>query len=288
MRKELLLALVVYVLSMTVLLMAVYRFLENWQLDASNFYFIGTLLFLLAVGWGYILSTVIFVPSKNMEETLATLTKDIIHELNIPLSTIKANTTLLNKSLQDEKSLKRLQRIDDASIRLEKLYKELVYTIQKEMHTIEKEIFDIKMMIEERVAIFKEQERNTFELELESYEIKADKIGFEQMIDNILSNAMKYSNKASPICITLDKGKLCIKDRGIGMSSSELLRIYERYFQSDKRNEGEGIGLALVKAYCDSEGIEIRIESEKGEGTEVCLDLSVVYIDSFIFNTTTL
>ena len=288
MRKELLLDLVVYVVTMTVLLMAVYRFLENWQLGEFNFYIIGVLLFLLAVGWGYILTTVIFVPSKNMEETLSTLTKDIMHELNIPLSTIKANSTLLKKSLQDEKSLKRLQRIDDASIRLEKLYKELVYTIQKEMHTIEKEIFDIKMIVEERVAIFKEQERNPFELELESYEIKADKIGFEQMIDNILSNAMKYSNKASPICITLDNGKLCIKDRGIGMTTSELLRIYERYFQSDEKNEGEGIGFALVKTYCDNENIQIQIKSEKGEGTEVCLDLSVVYIDSFIFNTTML
>jgi len=276
MRKELLLALVVYVVTMTVLLMAVYRFLENWQLSEFNFFIAGALILLVAVGWGYILTAVIFAPSKNMEETLATLTKDIIHELNIPLSTIKANSTLLKKSLEDEKSQKRLKRIDDASIRLEKLYKELVYTIQKEMHEIEKEIFDIKIILEERVAIFKEQERNPFELELESYEIKADKIGFEQMIDNILSNAMKYSSKSSPIRIVLDNGKLCIKDRGIGMSSSELLRIYERYFQSDKRNEGEGIGFALVKAYCDNENIQIQIKSEKGEGTEVCLNLLVI------------
>jgi len=278
MRKELLLALVVYVLTMTVLLMAVYRFLGNWQLSEFNFFIVGALVLLVAVGWGYILTAVIFAPSKNMEETLATLTHDIVHELNIPLSTIKANTTLLRKSLQDEKSLKRLKRIDDASIRLEKLYKELVYAIQKEMHEIEKEVFDIKIIVEERVAIFKEQERNPFELQLESYEIEADKIGFEQMIDNILSNAMKYSDKASPIYIMLDKGNLCIKDRGIGMTTSELLRIYERYFQGDNENEGEGIGLALVKAYCDSEGIEIRIQSEKDVGTEVCLDVSVVHI----------
>ena len=59
-----------------------------------------------------------------MEDTLTSLTNDIIHELNIPLSTIKANTAMLKKTMEDEKSLKRIKRIEDASVRLKKLYDE--------------------------------------------------------------------------------------------------------------------------------------------------------------------
>ena len=272
--KELLLALIIYIITITVLLMAVYKFSDNWNLNEFNFFIAGAVVFVVVVGWGYILFSLLFAPKKKMEETLTTLTNDIIHELNIPLSTISANVSMLQKSIEDEKSHKRLQRIEDASKRLKKLYDELVYTIHKEMYQILKEPLDVKKVVEERVSIFKEQKRNLFELNLVSCKIEVDKIGFEQMLDNILSNAMKYSEKDTPIYISLSADKLCIKDSGIGMNEVELLHVYERYFQSDTNNEGKGIGLALVKRYCDDEGFQIHISSEKNVGTEVCLTLN--------------
>jgi len=272
--KELFLALLIYVVTMTVLLMAVYRFLENWHLSEFNFFIAGALVLLVAVGWGYILTALIFTPKKQMEDALTMLTNNIIHELNIPLSTIEANSKMLQKSLTDEKSLKRLKRINDASVRLKRLYDELVYSIKKEMQTIEKERFDLKKVLEERVSFFKEQKRNPFTVEVAPYEMEADKIGFEQMLDNIISNAMKYSSKESLILFSLNAGKLCIKDEGVGMSPSQMLRIHERYFQGDDAHEGQGIGLSLVKAYCESENIDIDITSEKNVGTKICLTLN--------------
>jgi len=275
--KELFVALLIYVVTMTVLLMAVYRFLENWHLSEFNFFIAGALVFLVAVGWGYILTALIFAPKKQMEDAMTMLTSNIIHELNIPLATIEANSKMLQKTLTDNKSLQRLQRIEDASTRLKRLYDELVYSIKKEIQTIEKECFDVKKVIEERVSFFKEQKRNPFNVEMQAYEIEADKIGFEQMIDNLLSNAMKYSSKESPIFISLKEGTLSIEDKGIGMTATELLRIYERYFKGDERSEGEGIGLSLVKTYCDSENIGIEMKSEKNVGTHVGLDLLKVH-----------
>jgi len=276
-KKELSIALMVYFITMTILLLVLYTFLKNWDLSELNFFMVGLLVLFVGLGWAYLLFSFIFIPNKQMENTLTTLTNDIIHELNIPLSTIQANTSMLQKSIKDEKSLKRIQRIEDASIRLKRLYDELVYTIDKQMHEIEKEYFDVKDIVEERVAIFKEQQRNSFNISLKSYTIYADKIGFEQMLDNILSNAMKYSEKNSTIDLYLTEGELCIKDSGIGMSTGELLRVYERYFQEDADKEGKGIGLTLVKAYCDAEGLEIQITSEKSVGTKVCLDLKKVH-----------
>ncbi|TNF44865.1 MAG: HAMP domain-containing histidine kinase [Epsilonproteobacteria bacterium] len=276
-KKEIIVATVIYFATMFILLTTVYRFLESWHLSAFNFFIAGALVLLVAIGWGYLLSVIIFAPKKQMEDTLTSLTNDIIHELNIPLSTIKANTAMLKKTMEDEKSLKRIKRIEDASVRLKKLYDELVYSIHKEMHTIEKERFDLKTLLEERIEVFKEQKRNPFELTLESYEIEVDKIGFEQMFDNIVSNAMKYSSKEAPIRVALKSDILSIEDEGVGMGATELLRVHERYYQGDERKDGEGIGLALVKAYCDEEGLQIHIKSEKNVGTTVSLDMSKVH-----------
>ncbi|HEY9189460.1 MAG TPA: HAMP domain-containing sensor histidine kinase [Sulfurovum sp.] len=277
-KKEILFATAVYFVTMFTLLTAVYRFLETWNLTDLKFFIAGALVFFVAVGWGYVLSNLIFAPKKQMEDTLTALTSDIIHELNIPLSTIQANTAMLKKHMEDEKSLKRIRRIEDASVRLKKLYDELVYSIHKEMHTIEKERFDLKHLVEERIEVFKEQKRNPFELTLEHYEIEVDKIGFEQMFDNIVSNAMKYSSKESPIRIRLSKDVLSVEDEGVGMGTTELLRVHERYYQADDKKDGKGLGLALVKAYCDEAGIEIHIKSEKGVGTTVSLKMSKVHV----------
>ncbi len=272
------LSLVIYVITMTVLLMSVYRFLENWHLSDFNFFIGGALVLLVAVGWGYILTHIIFAPKKQLEDKLTSLSNNIIHELNIPLSTIKANTSMLKKGIEDEKTLKRLGRIEDASVRLEKLYNELVYSIRKEMHTIEKESFSLHDLLKERVHVFEEQKRNPFLLDIADYTIEVDKIGFEQMIDNLISNAMKYSKKETLISIGLDEDTLSIIDKGIGMSSTDLLQVYERYYQADENKEGAGIGLSLVKSYCDTENIEIQIHSEKNVGTSVKLYLQKVHI----------
>ena len=278
MRKELLFATGIFLVTILTLLAAMHRFLESWELSEFKFFIAGALVLLAILGWGYVLFTLIFAPKKQMEDTLTALTNNIIHELNIPLATIKANSAMLKKQMEDEKSLRRIQRIEDAGERLKKLYDELVYSIHKEMHTIEKEKFDLAKLVEERVSVFQEQKRNTFHLTLEPYEIEVDKIGFEQMFDNILSNAMKYSAKEKPVTVTLGQHSLSVKDEGVGMSPTELLRVHERYYQADEKKDGDGIGLALVRTYCDEEGIGIHIKSEKGEGTCVSLNVSKVHV----------
>lgn len=62
------------------------------------------------------------------------------------------------------------------------------------------------------------------------------------------------------------------------MSATDLLRIHERYYQADEAQEGAGLGLALVKAYCEEEGIAIQIESQKDIGTKITLDLFKVHV----------
>jgi signal transduction histidine kinase len=272
-KKEILLSSLIYFLTIFILFMAVYRFLETGHLSTFNFFVAGSLVVLVAIGWGYIIAKLLIAPRKQRDDTLLMLTQDIIHELNIPLSTIRANSALLSRNETNAKSLQRISRIDDASLRLEKLYNELIYTIKKEIQEVEKERFDLKELLEERIEILSAQKRHIFKINVDSFPIEADKIGFEQMLDNILTNAMKYSKKESLIFISLNDDTLCIEDQGVGMSTSELLRVYERYFQSDEVNAGQGIGLGLVKKYCDVANIKIHIDSEKERGTTVCINL---------------
>ena len=270
MKKQIWIAILLYTLSIIFLLGVLYTLL-NCKID---FLEASLAVLILSLYFGYILNSYILSQKFKIDENLLHLTKEILHELNIPISTIQANSTLLKRTLKDnEKGLKRLSRIDDSSKRLERLYTELVYSIKKEILTIEKELFRIDKLIEDRVAVLRLQDRNPFLLYIDPLTIDVDKIGFEKMLDNILINAMKYSDKNEPISIVLKKSILTIEDRGIGMDETELIAIYERYYQSDNTSYGEGIGLALVKAYCDDEKIKIWIASHKDKGTKVSLDL---------------
>jgi len=267
-----------YFSSVAILLSFIYWFLKNEGFSESNFLLASVMVLLLSVGWGYIIATHLLAPKAELDENLSQLSSEILHELNIPLSTIKANTTLLKKRSEDEKTMKRLERIEASSLRLERLYKELVYSINKEINPVKKEQFSLKELLQERIEVFEQFDRNKFNLRIEDIQIEADKIGFEKTVDNLLMNAMKYSEKTSSIDVFVQKNTLTITDRGIGMDETQLLKIYERYYQVDSKLKGEGIGLALVKAYCDEVNISIDIKSKKNQGTSIVLNLNKVVL----------
>ncbi len=275
-RKRTLFAALGYFSSVAILLSFVYWFLKNEGFSESNYLIASILVLFLAAGWGYIIASHLLAPKAEQDAHLSQLSTEILHELNIPLSTIKANIAMLEKHMEDEKSLKRLKRIEDSSVRLERLYAELVYSIKKEIHPVKKEVFSLKTLIEERIEVFETFERNCFILDIAPLDLKADKIGFEKMIDNLLMNAMKYSDKDASISLILTGATLNIIDNGIGMDETQLLQVYERYYQADSQKSGQGIGLALVKSYCDEEQIGIDIKSQKNRGTTVSLTLSQI------------
>jgi len=278
-KKKIFLAALGYFASVAMLMSFLYWFLKNEGFSESNFLVAGFLVLLLAAGWGYIISSHLLAPKAELDANLSLLSSEILHELNIPLATIKANVSMLKKRLlEEEKSLNRLNRIDASSDRLARLYEELAYSIKKEIHPIEKEKTALDVLLRERIEILKSFGRNRFVIDVGELTIFVDRIGFEKMIDNLLMNAMKYSPKETPIKVTLEQKTLIITDEGIGMDEAELVKVYERYYQGDSKKEGKGIGLALVKAYCDAEGIEIQIVSEKGKGTTVSLELGKVHI----------
>ncbi len=240
---------------------------------AKDDYILAFLLLIPAILFSaYAFTIIAFEPKESQDKMLEHLIKESLHEINLPISTIEANIKMLEKNLQDEKDQKRAKRIKEALERLKRLYKMLAYNIKKEILQIEKEKFRVDELVKNRVEFFKSLNRNLFILNLKPLTVKADKIGLEQAIDNIIENAMKYSKKGSPIEIGTEGSILYIKDNGIGIDENQLPLIFQRYYQSDSRYEGEGIGLSIVKRYCDRENIILKIESKKGLGTKVILN----------------
>ena len=239
----------------------------------QNDYLLAFVLLIPAILFSaYVFTTIALESKESQDKLLEHLIRESLHEINLPISTIEANIKMLKAKLEDEKSLKRAKRIEEALDRLKRLYNLLAYNLKREIYEIEKEEIELDKLVKDRVEFFKELNRNKFELNLTQLKIKTDKIGLEQTIDNIIENAMKYSKKDTTIRITIDGTKLIVQDRGIGIENSELSLIYQRYYQSDDNFTGEGIGLSIVKRYCDKEGIGLKIESKKGVGTKVLLD----------------
>ncbi len=275
-KQEVVIAIIFFEALMILLWTTSYFFLDVYGFSSYSFWFILIVMLFASLALGYIFVSYLLESKYQMQRNLIFVTDEIIHELNIPLSTITANANMLLRTAQTDKDRARLERIEHAAVRLKRLYESLVYTITKEIAPVKKEQFELSQIIQECTEPFIAQERNQFIFDLSPAMVFADKIGFEQVLENIISNAMKHSPIDKPITILLQSNQLEIIDNGEGMDETQMLHIYERYYQGNIDSDGRGIGLAVVKNYCDEEGINITIYSKKGEGTRVVLDISKI------------
>jgi len=237
------------------------------------------LLFALIVGFiiggGYV--RLLIEPLEKRSNELELLSRQTLHELNLPVATILANTQMLLKKEENEKNIKRLMRIEQASATLKTLYTELDYMIKKQIHKVELVECELQALIEQRVQTYEELfPQINFELTLEKSSVKIDTIGFLKVLDNLTHNAVKYSRPDSVVSFVLKEMQLSIKDEGIGMDEDFVFNAFEHYFQEDSQTSGQGIGLGLVKEYCDRNKISIYLDSKKDQGTTITLDLRSV------------
>ncbi len=216
-------------------------------------------------------------PLREHFNQLEHFSKEILHELNLPINTIMTNSAMLKKKIEDERALKRFSRIEAACGMLQERYKELDYLIKKQMQHEQIERFDVRELIIERLKLLKPlYSHASFTEDLETISVNIDRIGLAKVIDNIIDNSVKYSPHNAEIIIMIRDNKLTISDKGQGMDEVEVFQIFDRYYQSDENSLGFGIGLGLVKNYCDRYKIKLHVDSKKGEGTTMQLDFSGV------------
>ncbi|MEN8303443.1 MAG: ATP-binding protein, partial [Campylobacterota bacterium] len=135
-----------------------------------------------------------------------------------------------------------------------------------------KESFLLDELIEQRVSFLTNIYPHVeFKLELEKREILSDKTGLSKVIDNVIDNGVKYSQNSNVIDIRLSTNSLEIQDYGLGMDEVELLQIFDNYYQANDNMQGFGIGLSMVKRFCDTNSIDLSFQSSPNSGTTVLL-----------------
>jgi len=221
---------------------------------------------------GVFISKLAIDPLQEHVRNLQNLSKETLHELNLPITTINTNLHMIKKNMQDEKDLKRVMRIETACSMLQQRYNELDYMIKTQSVQEIKENFSLEALIQERIHFFQAIYSHIhFDCKLEPTIIFNDKIGLAKVIDNIIHNGVKYSPNSDKIEITLHDFTLEIKDYGSGMDEVELLQIFDNYYQCNENMQGFGIGLGMVKRFCDSHKIKLSFKSKKEYGTTVLL-----------------
>jgi len=239
---------------------------QQWGIIA----FVSLIITLVA---GSILARISITPLREHFDHLERFSKETLHELNLPINTITANVQMLRKTHTDDKSLKRLERIEVAAEMLKERYNELDYLIKKQSEREKIEHFDLREVLEERLIFLVSLYPSVvWEVALEACDVNCDRIGLAKVIDNLIENGVKYSPKNPIITITLRDNIVTICDQGMGMDEITLMHIYDRYYQNDSTMAGYGIGLNLVKRYCDRYGIALHISSRLHEGTCVKLE----------------
>lgn len=259
-----------YFITVVLFLVLSYYFLITLHIE--NIYFFALIAICFIILSGGFISKLAVTPLAEYIEDLQNLSQETLHELNLPISTIVTNSQMLSKNLQNEKDIKRLARINSACIMLQERYNELDYMIKMQSREDLKENFFLDVLIQERVKFLsKIYPQIDFDLTLDILEIRSDKKGLQKVIDNLIDNGVKYSPYSKKIDIMIQNNHLIIKDYGLGMDETEIVQIFDNYYQSDKRIKGFGIGLSMIKRFCDKNDIELHFQSEVNIGTEIKL-----------------
>ena len=209
-------------------------------------------------------------PFEQMNEQLDNFIKDSMHEINTPLSIINLNSDLFANKYGDNKYL---QRIKSASKTLATIYDDMDYLIKQGRVEHKIQAIDMGEFIQNRVDYFQaiaNLKHITIKTELSTnitYNFSKTKL--QRIVDNTISNAIKYSPSQSSIEIKFykkDKNLIFeVKDYGVGIANVE--KIFSRYYRENESKGGFGIGLNIVKDIIDEEGIILSVSSTLGEGT---------------------
>lgn len=224
--------------------------------------------------------------SLEKQETLRRqLTADVAHELRTPLATVQTHMEAMLEGVW-EPTPERLESCYDEMNRLENLVSDLenLAKVESDNLRLNKTLINLREMTEKALWNYekKMKDRNLHvEVEGNCSSINADRDRINQVLVNLISNAVKYTPDGGNIRITLsdtDNSVIFnIRDSGIGIPKEEIPYIFERFYRADKsRNRntgGSGIGLAIVKSVVSAHGGTVDVESRLNEGSNFIVKL---------------
>ena len=222
---------------------------------------------------GYYLGQLFVAPMRESLEKMNHFIQDTTHELNTPISTILTNIELIETFGKHTEHPNELKRIEIASKTLSRIYDDLTYLNLN--HHYHRNIVPIEMsqLIKERMVYFTamaEAKGLDVQLKITPHIVRnMDKNDALRLVDNLISNAIKYNKHKGLLEVVCYEAYLSVKDTGVGINPKDLKQILQRFKRANKSEGGFGIGLHIVSQVCESYGFELVISSEENEGTEV-------------------
>jgi two-component system sensor histidine kinase CiaH len=238
-------------------------------------------------GIGYFLAGKTLNPIKNTLEEQKRFVSDSAHELRTPLTIMK--TGLETVTSERRQSLKEYQDLSrDLLEEINKLIvtsNDLLFLSKKGTEKPEKILagVNISLICEKQIKLFQPYAaKKTVSLDGKmsgQYYLKGNEEQLNQLIRNLLKNAIDYNRQPGKVSLSLEKQKnniiLKVTDTGIGIDAEDLKHIYKRFYKADKArsipDSGAGLGLSIAKEIVDFHKGLIKINSNPGEGTEVVI-----------------
>ena len=215
---------------------------------------------------------------------------DIAHEVRNPLHTISGAIEMLQiESLSKEKKAQYMVTMQNQVERVVRLFNDIKMLQRYDMdeHFIDKEAVEIGSFLENIITTYEPlaQEKN-IELTLKittNASVHADRDKLDQVMDNLIMNALKYTNEGS-IKVLCEQNEtqiqISVEDTGIGIASEHLDRLFDRFYRTDKARSrdkgGTGLGLAVVRGILKAHDTDILVSSEVGKGSRFYFQLPII------------
>jgi len=246
---------------------------KNWERKTIlNIIAFGTVALIILGIFGLFFVNLFLRPMKNSIALLDNFIKDTTHELNTPISAILANIEMMDKSVMNEKNIKKLSRINVAAKTVSHLYQDLTYLVLGHQRTVRDEWIDLEALVTARVEYFyllAEAKSIKFIIDLEPRKVWIDEAKIARVIDNLISNAIKYNKRGGEIRLILKEEHLMISDTGIGIEKEKISAMFDRYSRFNSSEGGFGIGLNIVKSILDEYKLKVEVNSVIKMGTTI-------------------
>ena len=267
-------------------------FPEKQEYVLSGIIGVATLSFMLTLVIVVISTSALYqiIQQKKLSEIKNDFINNISHEFKTPIATINLALDAITSSKNNlnDKFISYLGMIREENSRMLSQVENIlrISQLEKSSNPFDMEETNIHEVIEdalEHVKLIVESKKGSIKLFLkaENYNIKGNSNHLENIIINILDNAVKYSEENPQIVISsLNSNKdiiLCVEDNGIGMDNNTQKMIFEKFYREQNGNihniKGHGLGLSYVKKVIDFHNGKISLESKKGTGTKFYITL---------------
>ncbi|MFJ7978347.1 ATP-binding protein [Peribacillus sp. NPDC096379] len=214
---------------------------------------------------------------------------NVSHEIQSPITSIRGFTKAIRDGVipQDHQK-EHLDIIYEETLRLSKLSDHLLRlaSLDSENHPFHPLEYRLDEQLRRTILVYEPlwTEKNLdVEIDLQACKVKADQDLFEQVWQNLITNAIKYSDKNNKIEVKMEilnhEVRVHIKDNGNGISDEDLPYIFDRFYMADKARShlggGSGLGLSIVKKIIELHGFKVNVKSEEGKGTCVTISISL-------------